>query len=1154
MLSSSFPEFYYTELENILRLTDANPREQLFQCKILWDELLKQATLAGSIHLQDPLARLIELQTRYRLTPEQREQTNRLRLFLHAVLHDPQLACSEENVRQVLHILVQVGQWLFTNLTPPNTLFLQIGDAVEEDLPRFTVKKTNFHQVYALSLVLDTISAVQTTEQELPYFEVTGISDLKGFSDLPDIRIRVTDIQNEQGETPYGGQFSHMHPMLERQQRVIFFYLHQPAEGENFFQTTQRSFFVIEPDNLISVTDISACVMMRGEFMPEIDLLKKTEPSDPGFNLVMGNMVNEVLDRRVRNPEEPLDHIFEEAVRHQALVLRILLHRDGKTAGQLKLELRDALALHESNIQSFVSDHQDYDATIEPTFYAPRFGLQGRADILMRSKHNEQDFRIYELKSGKAPPYPYVNHAHHAQVSCYEMIARTVISKNMAFSAVFYSSASAQQYPVRQIRSHAHTVQNIIRLRNHLVHIYARLARNDFSPFQELFALDDLALGKLFAPKRLQLQEALDKAQPEVRAYFEAFFAFVVREYRVSKLGGAEQVNDHGFSGLWRSTLRKKKEDFGILYGYSIRFQHPDTDLINGHFFLEPNEDNAITQANFRVGDIIVLYPYDPEQTEPTPTKNMVLKGYLKEMHENGVLISLRNKQVSDEFFVNHTHWAVEHDYMESGYLRLFESLACFLYAPDERKKRLMLGLERPQFKDEIFANPLELYAAQNHLFQQALNAQDYFLIQGPPGTGKTSTVLRSVAEYLYFQTDQNLLLLAFTNRAVDEIAQKLRDAKILYFRLGSGNDEKEDTLRSISVGKSFEELIQYYDGVRVFVSTVSSYLSNRAHLSHIFFQTAIIDEASQLLEPHLAGVLPYVGRFILIGDEKQLPAIVTQPKEEGCIIHPELQACGFKNLGNSLFERLLSVCQQKGWHDAYGMLTNHFRMHADIADFVSHQYYGGSLVATATRQTEYSSLYNADSADELEQILARNRLLFFDVKAEPLRSAKQSEAEARLLARIFEISMERLAEQDINFDPAEKIGIITPFRAQIAVIRRMLPPMFLHKNRQWNDLRQTVTIDTVERYQGSERDLILVSLVVKDAYLAGNLSSLMDDGITDRKLNVTLSRAKEQIILCGDAQTLLRLPSWKVFLDYCRERGGFVSAETTHELQGQLV
>jgi DNA replication ATP-dependent helicase Dna2 len=421
---------------------------------------------------------------------------------------------------------------------------------------------------------------------------------------------------------------------------------------------------------------------------------------------------------------------------------------------------------------------------------------------------------------------------------------------------------------------------------------------------------------------------------------------------------------------------------------------------------------------------------------------------------------------------------------------------------------------------------------------------------------------LRSVAEYLYFQTDQNLLLLAFTNRAVDEIAQKLRDAKILYFRLGSGNDEEEDTLRSISVGRSFEELIQYYDSVRVFVSTVSSYLSNRAYLSHIFFQTAIIDEASQLLEPHLAGILPYVGRFILIGDEKQLPAIVMQPKEEGRIIHPELEACGFKNLGNSLFERLLSVCQQKGWHDAYGMLTNHFRMHTDIADFVSHQYYGGSLVATTPRQTEQLSLNNADSADELEQILARNRLLFFDVKAEPLRSAKQSEAEARLLARIFEISMKRLAEQDITFDPAEKIGIdpaqkigiITPFRAQIAVIRQMLPSMFLHKNRQWNDLRQTVTIDTVERYQGSERDIILVSLVVKDAYLAGNLCSLMDDGITDRKLNVTLSRAKEQIILCGDAQTLSRLPSWKVFLEYCRERGGFVPAEKTHEILQQSI
>lgn len=254
-------------------------------------------------------------------------------------------------------------------------------------------------------------------------------------------------------------------------------------------------------------------------------------------------------------------------------------------------------------------------------------------------------------------------------------------------------------------------------------------------------------------------------------------------------------------------------------------------------------------------------------------------------------------------------------------------------------------------------------------------------------------------------------------------------------------------------------------------------------------FDTLIVDEASQLLEPAVVGILPNFKRFILIGDEKQLPAVVTQPMHFCHVENEELKAVGIQNLSHSLFERLLLNAQNKGWHNAYTMLETQYRTHEDIAGFISREFYK-ILKIGSPRQQEPFTRFLPTSADEYEAQLAKGRLQFWASPQEPHFKFHQ------LLHTIRQVY-----GKDFN---AETVGVITPYRAQMAEIFKQLD----------DELRYFVSVDTVERYQGSERDIILISMAVNHRAQMRNLQALNHNATVDKKLNVALSRAREQLII----------------------------------------
>ena len=326
-------------------------------------------------------------------------------------------------------------------------------------------------------------------------------------------------------------------------------------------------------------------------------------------------------------------------------------------------------------------------------------------------------------------------------------------------------------------------------------------------------------------------------------------------------------------------------------------------------------------------------------------------------------------------------------------------------------------------------------------------------------------------------------------------------------------------------------------DTVPIIVGTVITLTNNRMLFRRKTFATAILDEASQLLEPQVMGLLTArqqerqaIGKFILIGDHKQLPAVVMLPESQTQTQSQTLRAIGLTDLRNSLFERLHQQEAAHGRTAFVGMLYKQGRMHPDIATFVNRYFYDSRLTPVPLpHQTETLQWAHADGP--YEQLVARTRLGFIPVsqtaQAENLR-ANAPEAEAVCLLAQALCSLHAKNGQT-DFQPAHSIGVIVPFRSQIAGIRSALR----QHGFSWAD---EVTIDTVECYQGSQRDYILFSTTISEPYQLDILSSIqeVENCPVDRKLNVALTRARRQLFLFGNPQILNQNPLYKALIASC--------------------
>ena len=517
---------------------------------------------------------------------------------------------------------------------------------------------------------------------------------------------------------------------------------------------------------------------------------------------------------------------------------------------------------------------------------------------------------------------------------------------------------------------------------------------------------------------------------------------------------------------------------------------------------------------NFRLGDLVYLYSY-AENEAPDVRKALLFRGNLTEINSRQLTIQTANPVALDG-----KCWCVEHSSSDITTTSALKSLYTFITtAPHLRQ--LLLGQATPR-ADKTIRLSHSYHPMYDALIEKVFQAQDYFLLVGPPGTGKTSMALQfMVREAMAKQ--QTVLLMSYTNRAVDEICEMLQSNAIDYLRIGNAYT-CDKRFRSHLLSECIEaqpQLSAVRERLRrqaVVVGTTST-LQSKAFLFDVkAFDWAIIDEASQILEPQLVGLLSHLPKFVLIGDHKQLPAVVQQDAEVSAVAEPLLHDIGLTNCRNALFERLITLERQHQRTDFVGTLRYQGRMHPAVAAFPNAMFYAEEQLQPVPlpHQTAERLDYDLPSEDALDEALKQHRVLFIPSKKshEVQASDKVNWHEAQLVAQVLR-RIHRF--YGARFDADKTVGVIVPYRNQIAMIRQAIEPLGV-------PALENISIDTVERYQGSQRDVMIYSFTVQHRYQLDFLTAnCFEEGgcIIDRKLNVALTRARLQMICIGCEEVL---------------------------------
>jgi len=921
------------------------------------------------------------------------------------------------------------------------------------------------------------------------------------------------------------------------------------------YRTNDYTLAILEPDTILNITDLN-----HAEYCPRQYLLNRLASSPQSAAAIRGNLVHssfkellkeydrgELMTGYIANGQETplatLQRHFEQALERSSIDLALINTSTEAIRAEVAPHLESlatwfqkqrstlwdmpAATFSQDGQAGATEEHSSENSVRAETFLlAPEIGLRGRLDLLWQQTDRQ---RLLELKTGGATgelPRP----AHRWQVQGYHALltVRRDPKLKKALAILLYSGTpgEAQDFGIRATENQ---LQRVIEKRNILVlsHVTgippAPPGASRCTKCAMLAQCEQVSSLLDWQPPEPELP-AIHVSEADITQPALQDRAFFSRYYHLLHLEGLEGEKQQAL--LWQIPVEERVER-----GTAI------SDLVPLHKPVPTGQGEwqqvfrCTNTSELREGDEILLSNGDPITGEVV----------------TGTILSISSEQVtiwSPELIAHPT--LIDRYDISIVHVRTVQNLLRWLQA-DPHLRELVAGARRPRFNRHIVPPRASFNAEQNLAVERALQMQDYLLIHGPPGTGKTS-VIAEIVKRLCSQ-GQRVLLAAFTNQAVDNMLKRLEMEGFHDFvRLGHERSVDhalhdhllKDLVQQKQNGKStpvvdgdtLRAVHELLRNIPVIASTTATWSSekyaplslNGAGENNVDFQfdVAIIDEAGQLTLPAILGALRFTKRFILVGDEKQLPPLV---------LSKEAASTG---LAESLFSTLKQLDDDYMKFDNQGIsacvpLKVQYRMNKQISHFASTEFYGDQLIPHASVADRLLEVAMPASIIEVPTVTRavdpHYPMIFLDVSTGYERE-KISNAEALAVRELVAALLARGIAQ-------QAIGIIAPYRAQVANLRRYL--FSDDEASGWRALTfdTPLSVDTVDRFQGGERPVIIISLATTTTPAA---ESQLRDHLTDsHRLNVALTRAQRKLIVVGSSPALEALPIFQRLLTYCR-------------------
>lgn len=967
---------------------------------------------------------------------------------------------------------------------------------------------------------------------------------VKRVADVITVETADGELEVDYLNTAEGRDFAYLRRLLRPGMQINLLDCHQEKLPGGSVPLLTPGMVVVEPDFLIDISSLAACFTAYGHHPLLYTLFRFKERPNTQATL-LGNFAGVALDDIVNSRAEATTaHSLRRSFREQALRFCACPDFD---AQKFKVQAEE----QERNIREAVDflfpSTDSRTPLLEPSFVCERLGLQGRVDLMTSDMS-----LLVEQKSGKNMKIERQSHdshglqleSHYVQLLLYYGVLHYNfgLSDRQVDTRLLYSRYEAAR-GLLSVNYYKALLSQALLLRNQIVATEMLIARDGINRILPLLRTDiiykdvphDGYFHRFVLPEIAVFNNQLASLSMLERTYLERMLTFVYREQMAQKLGSSSARLHHSggcTADLWLMPLQEKLDTGNIMMGLEV-IGCEGTNQVRLRI-CQPQVSNGtiVAAPNFRQGDMVYLYSY---ADTPDVRHSILYKGALQELADSYLVVSLNNGQHDTTVFTadGTKLWAVEHGGSDTRTSADIRSLYRFICA-DKRKRALLLGQRAPE-SDMTKKLSRSYHPTYDDVLLRIRQSSDYFLLIGPPGTGKTSMALRFMVEE---ETEGGVLLTAFTNRAIDEICAMLCETGRPFLRIGKETSCDErfrgyllDTV--LASTHTLEEARRLIDRTPVIVATTSMLQSQPFILDLKHFALAIVDEASQILEPGIIGLLAShaIDRFVLVGDHKQLPAVVQQEYGQTVVTEQCLIDIGLEDCRQSLFERLLRWEQQQGRSQFIGVLHAHGRMHPEVASFPLRHFYDREHLSPVPlpHQQECSLGYRVPAVDDLDRQLLSRRVLFLptpvvrDTDGVGDTDYATEVAEARLVADV----LRRIYRFTVSaFDPLKTVGVIVPYRRQISLIRQFLDEPLL-----------AVCIDTVERYQGSQRDVIIYSFAVSRRFqldfLTASTFSDTDGTLVDRKLNVALTRARRQMIVTGRPDILSSVPLFRQLVEW---------------------